>query len=135
MYDEAKKRFIISLEELVFHNHCILTVTHLVLPSTERKTRCLYLLSAATDGRMAVWAPSLHSVSQSGFELRPGCFHDDYEEQQLREMEESVQQQQEPVAVCQAHQSGINDLSIQQGTYIQSTHFPQMIPRNVKVFQ
>ena len=53
------------------------------------------LLSAATDGQVAAWTP-LVAVGEGN---------------ESAEDEEKVR----PVAVCQVHQSGINDMSIQQG--------------------
>ena len=106
VYTEETRSFS-SLGDLEYHNRCILTVSHLVLP-THRVTATestLCLLSAATDGRVAVWTPLVpedsssgptSSASHSGSEETAGkCIH--------------------PLTVCQAHQSGVNDLSIRKG--------------------
>ena len=105
-----------SLEGLQFHNRCVLTLSHITVSSPTRHTQTgdlapLCLLSAATDGRVAVWnvnpLPSLlceatSSVSESGVGNGSTEFSGE-------------RPSAHPLAVCQAHQSGINDIAITQG--------------------
>ena len=107
MYGESSRSFT-SLGDLQFHNRCILTMNH-ILPSSSSssgKTRELYLLSAATDGRVAVWRPQLVGPLSGGVKS------------DVSEWQEEVKSSSAPLVVCQSHQSGINDLAIQQGALI-----------------
>jgi WD40 repeat protein len=100
-------------ETLQFHNRCILTLNHIVFTSelsTCQRVRTLCVLSAATDGNVAVWnvSKALLAPNASGVEHCRG----------------EVNGSTRPLAVCQAHQSGINDMAIQQvkeGVYYLST--------------
>ena len=112
IYYEDAKNFV-SLGDLQYHNRCILTVNYLVFPSLaeaadmkESQTLCLF--SAATDGRVAVWTPLL--AVGGGGQSCSGSSANGAES-------EKVENPPQPLAVCQAHQSGINDISIQQGMY------------------
>ena len=91
-------------ENLQFHNRCILTLNHIVFTSelsTCQRVRTLCVLSAATDGNVVVWnvSKALLVPNASGVEDCRG----------------EVNGSTRPLAVCQAHQSGINDIAIQQG--------------------
>ena len=61
VYDEVKRDFTL-IRQSDFHDHCVLSVKHVVTePSKEQcKThemdqRRSYILSAATDGKIAIW--------------------------------------------------------------------------------
>lgn len=90
-------------------------MSHLVLPpftqqpgAKEAKGAELCLLSAATDGKVAVWTPLLPDSGGEG-NTTSLCTSDSVES------EERVEKCVHPLTVCQVHQSGINDLSIRQG--------------------
>ena len=64
----------------------------------ESQTLCLF--SAATDGRVAAWTPLL--AVRGGGQRCSGSSTNGAES-------EKVENPPQPLAVCQAHQSGIND--------------------------
>lgn len=102
MYNESAKSFT-SLGNLTFHNRCILSMNYIISPSISSlsgQTRELYLLSSATDGQVAVWKPyQPDKTSSRGIDAN----------------KKSEDSSKVLLAVCQAHQSGINDIAIQQG--------------------
>lgn len=67
------------------------------------------MLSAATDGRVAVWSIATELLVPNDASTSSGARMEDVS------TEDSVGLAQ-PLAVCQAHQSGINDMAIQQGS-------------------
>lgn len=72
--------------------------------------RTLCMLSAATDGRVAVWRIATELLVPNDAGTSGGARMEDVS------TEDSVELAQ-PLAVCQAHQSGINDIAIQQGSH------------------
>ena len=127
IYNEETRGFS-SLGELHFHNRCILTLRSIICspghptevagagaadPGPERRLSTVFLCSAATDGRVAVWQVDLPPLggegvgSGSGGAARGG----------VGPSSEQSSLGPRPVAVCQAHQSGINDMATLQGSH------------------
>lgn len=98
-----------SLGKLEFHNRCILTLNHIIF-NAGISARTLCMLSAATDGRVAVWRIATELLVPNDAGTSGGARMEDVS------TEDSVELAQ-PLAVCQAHQSGINDIAIQQGSH------------------
>ncbi|XP_062515131.1 tRNA (34-2'-O)-methyltransferase regulator WDR6-like isoform X2 [Corticium candelabrum] len=99
-YHFSKERKTLThLMELPFHNHCIMSVTHLVHSlEEERRGWLVVAFTAATDGRIAVWnCQDLLSNGASHFVCSPN---------------ESDNGQHDPISVYSAHQSGVNDITV-----------------------
>ena len=99
IYDEVLKSFTL-LEVIDHHHHCILTVSNIILSFTDSacKTASL-LLSAATDGSIVLWP--LSSIISKWFD-----------DQEKGREEEATPALVPLLSIDQAHQSGINDISV-----------------------
>jgi WD40 repeat protein len=92
-----KRRNFMCLLQLAFHDHCILSVTHLAILSERGRDQSMVIaVTAATDGQIALWDCqelfSCHTDSSNADKVAP--YH------------------QYPIFVYKAHQSGVNDMAI-----------------------
>uniref|UniRef100_A0A1X7VGR6 tRNA (34-2'-O)-methyltransferase regulator WDR6 n=1 Tax=Amphimedon queenslandica TaxID=400682 RepID=A0A1X7VGR6_AMPQE len=98
IYDEVLKSFTL-LEVIDHHHHCILTVSNIILSFNDSPFKTALLLTAATDGSIVLW-PLSSLISK---------WHDDQE----KGREEEATPTLDPLlSIDQAHQSGINDISV-----------------------
>lgn len=107
IYNEETHNFS-SLGKLEFHSRCLLKLNHIIFNSDVflRSDRTLCVLSAATDGRVVLWSiPTELLVSDATGGAR-----------MTRSDTVGSGDLAQPLAVCQAHQSGVNDIAIQQGS-------------------
>lgn len=126
-YNEETHSFS-SLGELHFHNRCILTLKYIICPSPhptetagvgatdsglEGRSPGIFLCSAATDGRVAVWCVDLPPLAWG----RGGSGSGGVAGGGVGPSSEQSSLSPQPVAVCQAHQSGINDMATHQGSH------------------
>ena len=98
IYDEVLKSFTL-LECIDYHHHCVLTVSNIILSFNDSACKTALLLTTATDGSIVLW-PLSSIISK---------WHDD---QEKGKEEEAIPTLYPLLSIDQAHQSGINDISV-----------------------
>lgn len=102
IYNSSLKVFTL-IKDIDYHHHCILSVTNITLPTTESSRKMALLLTAGTDGSILIW--SLSSIVD---EWCNGLG----KEETKREDPALPVSVQPLLSIDQAHQSGINDMSV-----------------------
>ncbi|KAL5020348.1 hypothetical protein ScPMuIL_003240 [Solemya velum] len=104
-FSEEEREFSLILET-GYHSNCVLQVDHII--HGEKDHPQVLVLSAATDGRIAVW--NLTNQCQKFLN-----YYDEEPEDELCDgikEDQSIEFNEVPITIFQAHQSGVNSLHI-----------------------
>lgn len=98
-FDEEDREFSLILQT-GYHGNCVLQVDHIIYSGE------VLVLSAATDGRIAVW-----NLTHECYQFLK-CHKEESDEELCDEPNDNKQIDRVPVKHFRAHQSGVNSLHI-----------------------
>lgn len=102
IYNSSLKVFTL-IKDIDYHHHCILSVTNITLPATESSRKIALLLTAGTDGSILIW--SLSSIVDE--------WYNGLGKEETKREDPALPVSVQPLlSIDQAHQSGINDMSV-----------------------
>lgn len=102
IYNSSLKVFTL-IKDIDYHHHCILSVTNITLPTTESSRKMALLLTAGTDGSILIW--SLSSIVDE--------WYNGLGKEETKREDPALPVSVQPLlSIDQAHQSGINDMSV-----------------------